>query len=79
MVALSQAWYHNWKAGIDGRDAPLWRANQAFQAIEVPAGRHEITLAYRDPAFRWGGYLSILGLLLCAAACLFRHGNERCY
>ncbi len=78
MVAISQAWYHNWKAGIDGRDAPLWRANEAFQAVEVPAGRHEITLVYRDAAFRWGGYLSILGLLLCAAGCSFWRGNERC-
>jgi hypothetical protein len=78
MVALSQAWYHNWKAGIDGRVAPLWRANEAFQAIEAPAGRHEITLVYRDLAFRWGACLSILGLLFCTAAFLFWHGNGRC-
>ena len=66
MVAVSQAWYHNWKASVDGRDVPLWRANEAFQAVEAPAGRHQITLAYRDLAFRWGAGLSILALCACA-------------
>jgi uncharacterized membrane protein YecN with MAPEG domain len=78
MVAISQAWYHNWQAGVDGRAVPLWRANQAFQAVESPAGRHQITLVYRDLPFRWGLCLSILGLIFCAAASPFLSGNERC-
>jgi uncharacterized membrane protein YfhO len=78
MVAISQAWYHNWQAGVDGRAVPLWRANQAFQAVESPAGRHQITLVYRDLPLRWGLCLSILGLIFCAAASPFLSGNERC-
>ena len=66
MVSISQAWHHNWKAGVDGRAAPLWRANEAFQAVEAPAGRHEVTLVYQDMAFRLGSCLSILGLIVCA-------------
>jgi hypothetical protein len=66
MVSLSQAWYHNWKASVDGRAAALWRANEAFQAVEAPVGRHEITLVYRDMAFRWGAGLSAAGLMVCA-------------
>jgi hypothetical protein len=65
MVSISQAWHHNWKAGVDGQAVTLWRANEAFQAVEAPAGRHEVTLAYQDTAFRWGLSLSILGLILC--------------
>jgi hypothetical protein len=42
MVVISQAYYHNWKAHVDGLPTRLWRANYAFQAVEVPAGRHEI-------------------------------------
>jgi hypothetical protein len=65
MVSISQVWHHNWQATVDGRPAPLWRANAAFQAVEAPAGRHEITLVYRDSAFRWGAGLSIIGLIVC--------------
>jgi hypothetical protein len=68
MVSISQAWHHNWKASVDGLPATLWRANEAFQAVEAPAGRHEITLVYQDPAFRRGACLSILGLIVCGLA-----------
>jgi hypothetical protein len=66
MITISQAWYHNWKARVDGLDVPLWRANEAFQAVQAPAGRHQITLVYRDLAFRWGAGLSVLSLIACA-------------
>ena len=68
MVSISQAWYHDWKASVDGKAVPLWRANEAFQAVEAPAGRHQITLVYKDLAFRWGACLSVLGLMVCGWA-----------
>jgi hypothetical protein len=65
MVTISQAWYPNWKASVDGKRVPLWRANEAFQALEVPAGRHQVRLEYDDAAFRWGGAVSVLALVVC--------------
>jgi Bacterial membrane protein YfhO len=38
-----------WQASIDGAPAPLVRANVAFQAIEVPRGRHHVAMRYRNP------------------------------
>ena len=38
LLVLTQSYYHNWKAAVDGVEVPLWRANYAFQAVEVPAG-----------------------------------------
>jgi hypothetical protein len=67
LVFISQAYYHNWKAQVDGKAVPLWRANYAFQAVEVPAGRHEVTLVYRDRMFRIGALLAAWAGLLCAA------------
>jgi hypothetical protein len=43
----------------------LWRANYAFQALEVPAGRHKVQLVYRDGKLLAGALLSALGLLAC--------------
>jgi uncharacterized membrane protein YfhO len=67
LVVISQAYYPAWKASVDGRPARIWRANYAFQALEVPAGRHEVRLVYRDSALLTGAVLSSLGLLACAA------------
>ena len=46
LVVISQTHYPAWKAYVDGQPARIWRANYAFQAVEVPAGRHQIQLVY---------------------------------
>ena len=46
---------------------PLLRANHAFQAIEVPAGRHEVRLVYEDRLFYYGARISLLTAALWAA------------
>ena len=66
LVVISQTYYPAWKAYVDGQPVKLWRANYAFQALQVPAGRHRIELRYEDRAFHIGAVLSTLGLLACA-------------
>jgi hypothetical protein len=73
MVVISQSYYPAWQATIDGRPAKLWRANYAFQAIEVPAGRHAVRLVYFDKAFRLGCLLSALGLMTCLGLWMLAH------
>jgi len=63
MAVVAQSYYHLWKASIDGVPTRLWRANHAFQALEVPAGRHSVTLVYDDRGFRLGAWVSVLTLL----------------
>jgi len=67
MLVLSQAYYHNWEASVDGTPTPLWRANYAFQAVQVPAGKHRILLLYKDKAFRLGSAISFFSILVCVA------------
>jgi uncharacterized membrane protein YfhO len=66
-VVVAQSYHRNWKAKVDGISIPLWKANHAFQAIQVPAGRHEVVLAYGDPLFTIGLAATILGLGICLA------------
>jgi hypothetical protein len=66
LAVISQSDYPAWRALVDGRPSRLWRANHAFQAVEVPAGHHQIVLVYRDQAFRVGLALSLIGLVGCA-------------
>jgi hypothetical protein len=72
MVVLSQTYYHRWRAYLDGGAHPLLRANYAFQAIEVPAGKHRVVLAYEDRPFHLGASISSTALLFCLTAWFLR-------
>jgi hypothetical protein len=68
LVVVSQSYYHDWRAFVDGHQTPLLRANHAFQAIQVPAGAHQIRLTYEDRAFETGAAFSIAAWLACLLA-----------
>jgi hypothetical protein len=65
LVVVAQTYYHNWRAYVDGQPAHLLRANYAFQAFQVPAGRHHVRLAYEDLAFQFGAAVSICMAVNC--------------
>ncbi|MCP8938391.1 YfhO family protein [Alsobacter sp. SYSU M60028] len=46
-VVLNDAWHPWWRAEIDGRPAPLLKANVLFRAVAVPPGRHEVRFVFR--------------------------------
>jgi hypothetical protein len=71
LVVIAQTYYHNWNATIDGQPARLLRANAAFQAVQVPAGKHTVHLFYHDRAFQFGALISGAGWLVSLAALLF--------
>ncbi len=65
LVVIAQAFYHPWRATVNGQPASVLRANHAFQAVPVPAGRSTVRLAYVDRRFQLGVALSVLGLIVC--------------
>lgn len=73
MVVIAQTYYPAWKAYVDGQATKLWRANYAFQAVQVPAGRHRIELRYEDKLFLIGALLSGLGIVICVSLWLIAH------
>jgi len=73
LVVISQTYYHSWRAWVDGQPIPLLRANHAFQAVQIPAGRHQIHLAYADRAFEIGAAISVCLWINCLI-CLFLTG-----
>ncbi len=72
-VVLTDAYDPGWKVRVDGRSAPLLRANEIFRAVEVPAGRHELEFVYRPRSVLIG--LLAAGLALVACAVWARHGR----
>jgi hypothetical protein len=61
-VVLVDGWDAGWRATVDGRPSPVLRANVAFRAVRVPAGRHLVEYAYRPRPLAAG--------LAISAACL---------
>jgi len=64
MVVIAQSFDHNWRAYVGGQPTRLFRANHAFQALEVPAGRHQVKLVYQDRMFYCGLAVSSVSALL---------------
>jgi hypothetical protein len=66
-VVLLDEWAPGWTAEVDGRPAPVYRADALFRAVPVPAGPHEVRFRYRTPGLGAGTFASVLGVLCLAA------------
>jgi uncharacterized membrane protein YfhO len=64
LVVHAQSYCHNWRAWAGKERVPLVQANHAFQAVQVPAGRHEITFVYEDRAFYCGAIVSVMAVAM---------------
>jgi membrane protein YfhO len=63
-LTLSEIYYRGWEAWIDGRRAPIERANYALRGVAVPAGEHRIEFVFRAHSFYNGAAWSLFGVLL---------------
>jgi hypothetical protein len=63
-LVLTDQDYPGWEAAVNGVPAPVQRANVAFRALHVPAGRSQVTFRYRP-------FSLTLGIALSAASWAF--------
>lgn len=57
---LNDVWHPWWFAEVDGKPAPLLRANVLFRAVEVPAGKHRVVMTFRPLRGMWADLASRL-------------------
>ncbi|MCO6450072.1 MAG: YfhO family protein [Caldilineales bacterium] len=69
-LLIAEAWYPGWQAELDGEPIPVQRVDLLLQAVNVPVGRHELTLAFHPSTLRWGAILSLLTLVILVLAWL---------
>jgi hypothetical protein len=67
-AVLVDSYDPGWRATVDGAPAKVLRANVAFRAVPVPAGRHVVELVYRPRPVLIGLAMTAAGLLAAALA-----------
>lgn len=64
MLFLSDSYYPGWHAYVDHKETPIYRADYAFRAVAVPAGKHAVEFRYAPVSWMWGVIGSASGLLI---------------
>ncbi len=63
-LRVGARWDPGWSATIDGRRAPVLRADGVFRGVTVPAGHHLVRFSYRNADEMWGRSVAGVGLLV---------------
>jgi uncharacterized membrane protein YfhO len=68
-LVLTDSYHPGWRVKVDGRPAPLLKANYLFRAVRLEAGTHQVEFIYSPKSFRIGVFVS-LGTLIAALCVL---------
>jgi hypothetical protein len=62
-LLVSETWYKDWEARVDGRPAPVLRGDHALITVPLPPGAREVTLDFASPEYARGKAISLVALL----------------
>jgi hypothetical protein len=64
-LVLSDSFFPGWEACVDGKPAPIFKANFLVRAVWVPEGDHEVVFKYNPVMYRTGRAVSLCSALIC--------------
>ncbi|MDX1622496.1 MAG: hypothetical protein R3199_00745 [Gemmatimonadota bacterium] len=68
LLVLSEIHHPYWSARVDGEPVEVMRVDVALRGVPLPAGSHRVELVFDDPYVEYGGWGSLAGVVLLAAA-----------
>ncbi|MBI2844722.1 MAG: YfhO family protein [Armatimonadetes bacterium] len=63
---LSEVYYPDWRAWVDGKPARILPANYLFRAVYLPRGRHEVRMSFVSSRYRIGSGMAVSSLVFIA-------------
>jgi Bacterial membrane protein YfhO len=63
VLVFFDSWEEGWRASVDGRETPVFRADTAFRGVRLAEGNHRVIFDYRPPGLREGAGVFVAGLL----------------
>ncbi|HEV8458138.1 MAG TPA: YfhO family protein, partial [Methylomirabilota bacterium] len=76
-LVLADTWFPGWRAWVDGREQPVWRANYAFRAVRLEPGSHDVVFRYQPGSLLFGLSLSAVAALICVGLVLLPPRRRR--
>ncbi|MDR1725995.1 MAG: YfhO family protein [Bacteroidales bacterium] len=71
LAVFSEIYYkEGWKAFVDGKEVPYFRADYILRAMIVPSGNHTIEFRFEPPTLKTFSVIGIIGSLLLIIICL---------
>jgi hypothetical protein len=77
MLLVNDLFYQKWRAEVDGKPAPIYRAFTALRAVAVPAGQHRVLLYYDDRSVVFGMMVSGTSVAICLMGFLAGRNRRR--
>lgn len=62
-LLVSETWYKDWRARVDGQPVPVLRGDHALITVPVPPGGREVALDFESPEYARGKLISLIALL----------------
>jgi len=66
-LVLADSWYPGWVASVDGKPAPIYRADIIFRAVPLDPGSHVVVFEYRPMSLMIGAGISFVSLVATIA------------
>ncbi|MDR2757068.1 MAG: YfhO family protein [Planctomycetaceae bacterium] len=64
-VVIPEQYWNGWRAFLEnGMEIPIKRVEEVFRGVDLPAGKHRLTMIYDPLVFKLGFILSLFGVIL---------------
>ena len=63
-LIVAENYYPGWHATVDGKAAPIGRAQYSMIGVELPAGAHKIDLVFSSPAYETGKLITWIAIVI---------------
>ncbi len=77
LLVIADNWFPDWRATVNGVEAPVLRAYHTLRAVPVPAGTSEVRMAYDGGRIRRSLWITLGSVLLLAVGAVVVVQRER--